>query len=261
MSEPIVLLKKEDNVATVTLNRPDKMNVLDRELLEELAKTVAGIKEDNTVRTVVLTGAGQAFCAGADLTYPFLGLSNTAEIRQFMNRINTIVFNLRTMEKPVIAAVNGTAVGGGFSFALACDIIIASEKARFCPGFIAVGVHPDNGATYLLPRLVGFARASEIFLTNRMIGAEEAERIGMVNRVVPPELLESTVRELATSLAQSAPVAIALTKNSLNRSLGMDLASMLELEAKAQSICYLTEDCKEGVEAFLQKRKPAFKGK
>ena len=260
MSEPIVLLKKEEKVLTITLNRP-RMNALNRELLEELVKTIEQVKEDNTVRAVILTGAGDAFCAGADLNYPFLGLSNTAEIRQFMNRINTIVFNLRTMEKPVIAGVNGAAVGGGFSFALACDIVVASERAKFSPGFTAVGIHPDNGATYLLPRLIGFARASELFLTNRMVGAEEAERMGMVNKVVPPELLETTVRELAISLAQGAPVAIALTKNSLNRSLGMDLSAMLELEAKAQSICYLTEDCKEGVEAFLQKRKPVFKGK
>ena len=190
-----------------------------------------------------------------------LGLTNTAEIREYMNRVNTIVLNLRTMAKPVISAVNGVAVGGGFSFALAGDIIIASEKARFSPGFTAIGLHPDNGATYLLPRLVGMARASELFLTNRLVGAAEAVQMGMINRVVAPELLESAVSELATSFTQAAPVAIAITKDSLNRSLGMDLASMLELESKAQSICYLTEDCKEGVTAFLEKRKPVFKGR
>lgn len=261
MEPPVVLVKQEAGIATITLNRPDKMNTLNRDMIEELITIAEKVKKDDTVRVVVTTGAGSAYCAGADLVYPFLGLTNPAEIRKYMNRVNTIVFNLRTMEKPVISAVNGAAVGGGFSLALAGDIIIASEKARFSPGFTAVGVHPDNGATYLLPRLVGLARASELFLTNRIVGAAEAERMGMVNKVVSPELLESTVRELATSLAQSAPVAMALTKNSLNRSMGMDLASMMELEAKAQSICYLTEDCKEGVAAFLEKRKLAFKGK
>ncbi|MFH0913812.1 MAG: enoyl-CoA hydratase [Chloroflexota bacterium] len=261
MATSTVLVKKEGNIATLTFNRPEKMNAVNKETLETLMPIMAQIKDDSSIRVLIITGAGNSFCAGADLVYPFLGLDNTAEIRQFMNKVNSIVFNIRTMEKPVIAAVNGAAVGGGFAFALACDMIIASTKARFTPGFTGVGVHPDNGATYLLPRLVSFARATELFFTNRLLSAEEAERWGMVNKVVPPEQLESTVKELAQKLANSAPVALALTKNSLNQSLGMDLATMMELESKAQAICYLTEDCKEGVDAFLAKRKPNFKGR
>lgn len=261
MEQPVVLVKKEKGIATVTYNRPENLNALNRELLDRLVVVVGELKDDDTVKVVVTTGAGQAYCAGADLVYPFLGLTNTAEIREYMNKVNTIVFNLRTMAKPVISAVNGAAVGGGFSYALAGDIIIASEKARFSPGFTAIGLHPDNGATYLLPRLVGMVRASELFFTNRMVGAAEALQMGMVNRVVAPELLEPTVYELAATLTRAAPTAIALTKDSLNRSLGMDLAAMMELESKAQSICYLTEDCKEGVTAFLEKRKPVYKGR
>ncbi|MFH1003484.1 MAG: enoyl-CoA hydratase-related protein, partial [Chloroflexota bacterium] len=238
-----------------------KMNAHGADMVEELIRIVADLKQDDGIRAVIVTGAGPAFCAGADLAYPFLGLTNTAEIRRFMNRAHTVPLGFQAMEKPVVAAINGPAIGAGLSLALGCDIRIASEKARFGSAFTAVGVHPDNGATYFLPRLVGLGRAMELMLTNRIIDAQEAERIGLVNMVVPPEQLEPTVKELARRLAQGAPVALALTKNSLNQSLGQDLDTMLETESKAQSICYLTEDCKEGVEAFLGKRRPVFKGR
>lgn len=258
-----IILKSEEGIATIMLNRPDKRNAVNLKMLEELVDVTSDVGSDPTVKVVIVTGAGKAFMAGGDIDELISSTIGTdpLEMRNSVQRAGQIALNLRGMAKPVIAAVNGPAVGGGCSLALTCDIIVASEQARFSVPFVNIGLHPDGGLIYFLPRLVGIAKACEMVFTGKVIDAQEAERIGLVNRVVPAELLESTTKELALSLARGPSVAIGLAKMSLHRGLSMDLASALEVEATAQIICSSTEDVKEGIRAFREKRKPMFEGK
>jgi 2-(1,2-epoxy-1,2-dihydrophenyl)acetyl-CoA isomerase len=255
-----VILKKEGNIATIVLNRPESLNALSMEAITELPRVLKEVREDDEVRAVIVTGAGRAFCAGFDLETS-VG-ETSSEILKFMEGdVTEMVLSIRNMPKAVIAAVNGAAAGAGCNIALACDIILASEKARFGEVFVLRGLHPDCGGTYFLPRLVGVARACELILTGRMVDASEVERMGMINRVVPPDQLESASRELASTLAKHPPLAIKAAKASLYQGLSMDLAGVLEREAQMQSILMVTEDFKESVDAFLGKREPIFKGK
>ena len=253
-----------DRICTITMNRPDVYNALNDALTFELQDALKNAARDASVSVIVLTGAGKAFCSGQDL-----GDLKTRYVPGYVphlrpdlhKRYNPIVKRIREMEKPVIAAVNGVAAGAGLSFALACDIRIASEKASFTEVFINVGLIPDSGSTWTLPRLVGLSKALELCLTGDKIDAAEALRIGLVNRVVPADELVAETNTLAARLAALPARGITLTKRLLNQSFDNTLDQQLEAEAFAQETAGLTEDHYEGVVAFIEKRKAGFKGK
>lgn len=255
-----VLVAREAGIATLTLNRPEKLNALTEEMLTELSGAINEVGRDDGVRVVIITGAGRGFCAGADLQHPLFSMASGVERHRGMESFHRIPLQLRSLPKPVIAAVNGVAAGAGANLALSCDIIIASEEARFGQVFVNVGIHVDTGGTYFLPRSVGVPKAMELLLTGELVDAREAERIGMINRVVPAADLLRVTRELAEKLAAGPPVALAMIKASVYRNLSADLASALEREANCQALLLNSEDNKEGIRAFLEKRKPQFKG-
>ena len=262
MNYETIILQKEEGVATITLNRPDKLNAWNAQLLAEVIRAVDEIGQDVTVRAVILTGAGRAFCAGGDLTLPIFDMIGySLEMKNFFHKVNMIPLGLRNLRKPIIAAVNGTAVGAGCAMAMACDIIIASEGATFGMAFVNVGYHPDAGASYFLPRLVGINKACELIFTGKTINAAEAERIGLVNQVVPADALLSTAKELAVRLANGPSIAISLAKSCIYNGMQMTLEQALENEAQAASLILQTEDQKEGTNAFKEKRKPEYKGR
>ncbi len=258
-----MLETREGGVATLTLNRPERLNALNLELGTALADSLARVAADDGVRVIVLTGAGRGFCAGGDL-----GVIGDAHARGVAHELEPllragkqIVIQMHTTPKPVIAAVNGPAAGGGMNLALACDIRIASEEARFGQSFARVGLFPDFGGTYLLPRLVGASRAAEMFYTGEMIDARTAERLGLVSRVVAPDRLAVETRALAVRLAQAPPLAVRAIKQVL---FGNDLAELeraLDFEVKTQMQCFVSEDCGEGIRAFFEKRPPRFRGR
>jgi 2-(1,2-epoxy-1,2-dihydrophenyl)acetyl-CoA isomerase len=248
-----------DSVATLTLDRPEALNSLTVPLKEELLATFRKLGRDRDVRVIVLTGAGRAFCAGQDLRErlePGAAPLET-EIRE---RYNPLILAMRTIEKPIIGAINGVAAGAGASLAFACDIRIAAEGASFILAFGRVGLVPDSGATWLLPRLIGPAKAAELALTGESLSAADAERFGLVARVVPAEALLGDARKLAVQLAAGAPRAIALTKRALNRSWDATLDESLDYEAYLQGIAGATADHREGLAAFMEKRPPRFSG-
>lgn len=259
MAEKTVLLTQTDGVATITLNRPAALNALDRQLVDDLTETLQTVQEDPAARVVVLTGAGKGFCAGGDLFY-ILSLPSPTAARDFVVRAGNTVALLMAMPKPVIAMVNGVAAGAGFNLALACDIIFCAQSARFGQSFAKVGLVPDCGGMYLLPRVVGLHKAKELMFTGDLIDAATAQDLGVVNRVVPDADLKQVTYDFARRLAQGAPIALGLMKRALNRSVNMDLADVLELEADLQSLCTQTQDHKEGVAAFKEKRAPVFTG-
>ncbi|HVM30415.1 MAG TPA: enoyl-CoA hydratase-related protein [Candidatus Limnocylindrales bacterium] len=254
-----VLRESREGVLTLTLNRPDALNSFTIEMKEALVAALKDAARARDVRAIVLTGAGRAFSAGQDLKerqgdgVPDLG----TELRA---RYNPIVLAMRRMEKPVIGAINGVAAGAGCSIALACDIRLASEKATFIEVFGKVGLVPDSGSSWLLPRLVGYARAAEMVFTADPVDAQTAERIGLVNRVVPADRLMEEATQLAGRLAGSAPLALALAKRGLNRALDTSLEEALEYEAQLQSIAGRSADHAEGVAAFVEKRRPEWRG-
>jgi 2-(1,2-epoxy-1,2-dihydrophenyl)acetyl-CoA isomerase len=248
-----------DAVATLTLDRPDARNALDANLKRELLAGVRGADRDPAVRVLVLTGAGSAFCAGQDLREA--SGPDAPPLSQILRETyNPLILAMRRLDKPIVAAVNGVAAGAGLALVLACDIRLAADSATFVLAFGRVGLVPDSGATWFLPRLVGPARATELALLGDPLRAEDAERWGLVNRVVPADSLAETVHTLAARLAQGAPRAIALTKRALNRSLEATLEAQLEDEAALQGIAGRTADHREGVAAFLEKRPPRFTG-
>lgn len=252
-----------DGVATLTLNRPEVLNAITEQMLAELADAMKQAERDAAIRAIVLTGAGRGFCAGQDLqtikeAYTDGGAPAFGDILR--KQYNPLILRMRNLEKPILAAVNGVAAGAGCSLALACDLIFASETASFIQAFVRVGLVPDSGGLFFLPRLVGLARAMELCLGGETVSARDAERIGLVNRVVPQEDLLKTAREWALRLAQGPGKAIGLIKRGLNRSVGSDLESMLEVEAQLQEIAGRTQDHREGVLAFLEKRAPHFRG-
>ena len=254
-----VLRETADGVLTLTLNRPDALNSFTIEMKEALAAALKDAARDRDVRALILTGAGRAFSAGQDLKerpggdVPDLG----TELRA---RYNPIVLAMRRLEKPIIGAVNGVAAGAGCSIALACDIRLASATASFIEVFGRVGLVPDTGSSWLLPRLVGYARAAEMIFTTDPIDAETAERIGLVNRVVSADRLMDEATELARRLAGSAPLALGLAKRALTRSLDASLEEALEYEAQLQSIAGRSADHAEGVAAFVEKREAKWRG-
>lgn len=259
------------NVAVITLNRPDAMNALTLGTHEELAKAIDEADKDDSIRVIVLTGAGRGFCSGDDVKVVFGGEGTAGEEAELKSREAELRYlqggdsggggtALLTINKPSIAAVNGAAVGYGCDLALMCDMRIASDKARFGEAFLRVGLMPDE-AQLLLPRLVGLAKAYELILTTDIIDANEAYRIGLVNKVVPHEELMSATMELAAKLASKPPIAVQLAKEGIRRGLNMPLKEWKEWHAMAFAFCTETEDHKEGSQAFVEKREPVFKGK
>ena len=249
-----IIVEKEDGVAKITLNRPEVLNALDGETINELKTAIKDVGRDKGVRAVVITGAGRGFCSGVDL-------APSASVVEGLTEIHEIIKGITTMEKPVIALINGTAVGGGLDLAMACDIRIASEKAKLSEIFVKRGLLPDMGGTYFLPRLVGLGKAKELIFTGEIIDAKEAERIGLVNKVVPHEELNSTGMELARKLAKGPTLAIGKAKIAINREMELNLDSALKDAIEAGSFIFGTEDALEGIMAFVEKREPKFKGK
>jgi 2-(1,2-epoxy-1,2-dihydrophenyl)acetyl-CoA isomerase len=256
---PALRVDVGDAIATITLDRPDALNSLTVPLKGELLQAFRDVGRDPAVRVVILTGAGRAFCAGQDLRERLEpdAAPLATEIRE---RYNPIILAMRRLEKPIIGAINGIAAGAGASLAFACDIRIAAEEASFLLAFGRVGLIPDSGATWFLPRLVGPAKAAELAFMGEPLTAAEAERFGLVAKVVPAAELMAAVRGMATKLAASAPRSLALTKRALNRAAESTLEQALEYEAWLQAIAGATADHAEGIAAFLEKRPPRFTG-
>jgi 2-(1,2-epoxy-1,2-dihydrophenyl)acetyl-CoA isomerase len=246
-------------VATITLDRPEALNALTVEIKVALREELERIAADRGIRVVILTGAGRAFCAGQDLAERERPDAAPLDV-ELRERYNPIIRALRSMGQPVIAAVNGVAAGAGASLAFACDLRIAADDARFVLAFGRIGLVPDSGATWLLPRLIGSARAAEMALVGDPISADEALRIGLVSRVVKADELLAEARRLADRIATGAPVAVALTKGALERAATIDLETALDGEAKLQGIAGATTDHAEGRAAFREKRPPRFAG-
>ncbi|RLB39091.1 MAG: hypothetical protein DRH20_04390 [Deltaproteobacteria bacterium] len=254
-----------DGVATLTLNRPEKLNACTTAMYDGLVEAAAAADEDETVKVLVLTGAGRGFCAGSDaserLAARVEGKKAQGAGGDLLRPVGYFGRALYEFGKPTIAAVNGVCAGSGLSLALLCDIRIASDKARFGAVWVRRGLVPDVGATGLLPRTVGLDRAMEMAFTGELLDAEEALRIGLVTRVVPHEGLEAAVEALARKIARGPSVAIALIKRGMRRSAPGDYAAQLEFESYAQNVCFGTEDFKESLDAFLEKREPRFRGR
>jgi enoyl-CoA hydratase/carnithine racemase len=264
MKQPTSFLYEQDEqgIATITLNRPGRLNALTFEVYRELTDLFAALRDDRNVRVVIITGAGKAFCSGGDV-HDIIGelFSRDMEgLLEFTRMTCELIQNMRALPKPVIASLNGTTAGAGACIALAADLRIASEDARIAFLFVKVGLAgTDMLASYLLPRVVGLSKASEMLYTGDFVSAVEAERIGLYNRVVPAEQLESTTRDFAERLARGPAFALGKTKEMLNRELHMDLATALESEAQAQAICMQHPDYREAYEAFVAKRAAKFK--
>ena len=257
---PVLLDRRDGGVLTLTLNRPRAYNAFTRELALALQRRLRLAGDDPAVRAVVITGAGKAFGAGQDLR-ELVALDGPPVEAILREQLNPTILLLRACPKPVIAAVNGVAAGAGCSLALACDIVLAAESARFVQSFAQVGLLPDGGATWTLPRLVGRQRASALALTGEPVGAAEAERIGMVYRVVPDESLGAEAADLARRLAALPTRAIALTKRALDAGATNTLERQLAVEDELQREAAATRDHREGVAAFLAKRPPVFEGR
>jgi 2-(1,2-epoxy-1,2-dihydrophenyl)acetyl-CoA isomerase len=257
--EPTVLATREQGIATVTLNRPAALNALNGELVDALLAALHDIAADDAVRVVVLTGQGKAFCSGGDL-FHILSLTDLVAARQFVVKVGRITSMLMEMQKPVIAMVNGVAAGGGFSLALASDIVFCAKSARFAQSFAKVGLVPDCGAQYLLPRIVGPYKAKELMFTADLIDADTASALGFVNRVVADERLKAETYDFAGRLQKGPPLPFAMIKKTINMSGMIDLATTLEIETESQTVCMQTTDHKEGVAAFKEKRQPRFTG-
>ncbi len=249
-----------ENVCTITLNRPEVYNAFNEVMKTEVNDALKQVEKDNTVRCIVICGAGdKAFCSGQDLKEH--GSSKRSLKESLEKSYNPMILKIRSIEKPIIAMINGVAAGAGCSLALACDMRFMSSSAKLIEVFIRIGLIPDSGSHWFLPRLVGMAKAFEYAATGRDISAEEAERVGLVNKIFPSETLRVETMAFALKLSQSPTKTIGLIKRTLNKSLMSDLPSLLEYEAIIQQIASETEDHREGVQSFLEKRPPKFIGK
>lgn len=258
-----VLVEVDDRgVGTLRLNRPEKLNAFVGDMRDRIADGLAALADDDAVRVIVVTGTGRAFCAGADVEYlsELVEEQRIEEGRALVEAGRRVARTIVGAPKPVVAALNGPAAGGGANLALACDLRIASDRAAIGQTFNRIGLHPDWGGTYFLPRLVGPAKALELIWSAEMVEAEEAERIGLVNRVVPHDAFEEAVDELAGRLAEKPARPVRLAKGAVRRSLSSSLEEMLDVEVEAQVECFRSPEAREGIRAFLEKRDPDFRG-
>jgi enoyl-CoA hydratase/carnithine racemase len=264
MTYECLLYEVKDGIATLTLNRPERLNALGGTLRQDLHDAVTRAGADPEVRVMVVTGAGKGFCSGGDVKAMGEAKAGQRE-RPLLEKIapgrDRTLLAMREAPQPIIAAVNGAAAGAGMNLALGCDLRIASTAAKFTQAFVKRGLHPDWGGTYFLPRVVGMAKACEMIFTGEVIDAAEALRLGIVSRVVAPEELLPTAYEVARRIAAGPPVAIRLAKRSLYANEDLDLRGALQMETMAQNICFETEDATEGIRAFGEKRAPIFKGR
>lgn len=260
MEVKYIIYEKNEGVATITLNRPEALNAFSKEVVEEILHALEDVKTDEAVRVVVLTGAGEkAFSAGADIK-AMVGMT-ALKARELSFMGEKLCVSLENLEKPVIAAINGYALGGGLEVAMSCDLRIASENAKMGQTEINIGLIPGWGGTQRLTRLVGMTKAKEMVFTGRIIDAKTAEQIGIVNMVVPADKFRETVSQFAKDLASKAPVALKVAKALINKGSDIGLESALALEREGFGVVGSSEDLKEGVSAFMEKRKPVFKGR
>ena len=259
-----IAVRRDGSVVTITLNRPDKLNAMTGVMSDELLDVFTSVRDDDDARCIVVTGAGRGFCAGQDLTEfeSAYRAGDRPDIREHLEQsYHRLIPVVVATPKPVIAAVNGVAAGAGVSLAAACDIRIAAEKARFTQAFVKIGLIPDSGGTWLLPRIIGYARALELSITGEVIDVETALQIGLVNRVVSGDALEEEVSGLAARLAAMPTAAIGETKSLLRGAALLNLEAALHAEAEAQARMGQTDDHLEGVMAFAEKREPHFQGR
>ena len=264
MSLETIILEDHDHITKLTLNRPSALNAIDDKMGEELLASLKAIEKNEKARCLVITGAGRAFSAGEDVSglkdrygagsYPSLG-------DHLRKKYHPLITRIRSMEKPIIARLNGIAAGSGASIALACDIRVASEEAGLKQAFIGVGLVPDSGSSYFLTRMIGPGRALELIMTGKTVPAKEAETLGLINKVVPAAELDKYTNELAQKLATGPTKAIGLSKRMVNRVTSLELSEAMEYEALNQDIAGKTSDHLEAVSAFLEKRQPKFSGK
>lgn len=261
MSNNSIELKIENNIAWLTLNRPDVFNSFNREMALRLQNQLDACQADAGVRAIVITGNGKAFCAGQDLKEVTTPQLNPGFKKILEEHYNPIITRIRSIEKPVIAAVNGVAAGAGANIALACDIVVASASASFIQAFSKIGLIPDSAGTFFLPRLIGLQKATALMMLGEKVLAEDAEKLGMIYKSYAAEDFNSEVAALAEKLSKMPTKALGLTKRLLNESLTNDLTAQLEMESKLQIEAAQSDDYAEGVNAFVEKRKPIFKGK
>jgi len=260
MNYSTLTIEHKDDIAFITLNRPDRLNSFDLQLGKELYKVLKNISGRSSVRAVVIKGTGKGFCGGGDVKEMYNASDKSQFLRELTKAIHKCVIEMRNMEKPIIAAVNGAAFGAGLSLALACDIIIAVEEAKFGTAFIGIGLAPGCG-TQFFTQIVGYQRSCEYILTSKIFSAYEAMQLGLVNKVVNEKELDNTVEEFTNKFKKLAPIAVGKAKMLINKSMHNDLSCHLELESLTAAKSAGTKDFKEGVTAFSEKRKPVFIGK
>ncbi len=254
-----LILDKEADVATLTLNRPQQLNAVSLNMACAMEKVLSEIGQDNSTKVVIITGAGRGFCSGLDINA--LAEASNLSAKELNKLMQTLAFPVYNLAQPVIAAINGVAAGYGMALAMLCDMRIGSEKARFSSGYLRMGLPPDIGSTYSLPRIMGTAKAMELMVIGDTFDAAEAYRSGMLNKVVPEEDLMKEAREMATKIAKGPPLAIVQTKQAIRKGIHNSLEQQIAVECSAFYACLKTEDHQEGLNAFREKRPPEFKGK